>query len=631
MSLLGVLTLAQVALPFVASCVLFLGHFRRESSVTWLAAAVAAANSLLWGAVFWGWAQGGFLPIDLPFGTLFEYGDYHFDLSFQVDTLTLVFSGLTAFITGSVIKYSQYYMHREPGYARFFVNIFIFLGGINLLSLAGTLDLLFAGWEVVGISSFLLIAFYRERLQPSRHALRTYTVYRFCDTGLLLGAWLSHLVWHASPTFSDLGSDALLLVLRQAGEWPLLGLSLLVLLAACGKSAQFPFTFWIPRAMEGPTPSSAIFYGALSIHAGVFLLLRMSPVWESSEWAPYAIGFIGTITAIVSTLIGHAQSNIKGQIAYASSAQVGLMFVELALGWESFAMFHMVGNALLRCFQLLVSPSILAFVLRRQGEGGGGIRLLGVSLEKFIPERWRISLYVFSLNEGYLEAGCRTFLWQPIRLVGKAVERLAMRPKRAFPLVALMGIGVSVAAGGTRDLGAGLLVAVAFALACYSVSTFRRPIRAWDAATIAGIAMAAAISFADHEALMGGVLVLVGNVFGWSLGRVALARFERRQPGLDLSEYHGMVKVDPRGCWLLFLGFLLVAGFPIGPGFLGEDLLLHSSIRVGQWSTALLGLIFVLNGLGLARVFVRMSFAGFHRTPLRWNFEGSETAIRHRL
>jgi NADH-quinone oxidoreductase subunit L len=622
------ITVAMVALPFLTASLLFISRFRREAVVSSLAIGTVALNSVLWLAMVFLWAKGSFAPVDLSYGSLFTYGDYTFDLSFQVDVITVVYAGLVAFITGIVVKYSQYYMHRESGYTRFFINILIFLGGINLLSFAGTLDLLFAGWEMVGISSFLLIAFYRERLNPSRNALRTYAVYRFCDVGLLLGAWLSHLVWNASPTFSDLGSDPLLLVLRQAGEWPLLGLSLLMLLAAAGKSAQFPFTFWIPRAMEGPTPSSAIFYGALSIHAGVFLLMRMFPVWQSSLYAPYLVGSLGLLTAILSTLVGHTQSNIKGQIAYASSAQAGLMFVELALGWQSLALFHMAGNALLRCFQLLVSPSIMAFVLRWQGEGGGRIGLLNLSLDRLVSRRWAATLYVFCLNEAYLEHLARTLFWRPVRGVGEAIAALASKPGTIVGLLVVLGVGMSVSATSFREWAAGVLVAMAVGLSSFALASRGRPARAWDAAALAGAAMGASISLLDPEGAIGMVFVVLSNAVGWAMGRYALMRFEKLFPGGTLKQYHGLVRRDSSAGTLLFWGFLLIAGFPIGTGFLGADLLLHSTVRIGLWATVILALVFVFVGLALVRLFVRVGFAGSHREPLKWNWESSQPFIR---
>jgi NADH:ubiquinone oxidoreductase subunit 5 (subunit L)/multisubunit Na+/H+ antiporter MnhA subunit len=206
--------------------------------------------------------------------------------------------------------------------------------------MSGSIDMLFAGWEIVGISSFLLIAFYRQRVQPVRNALRAYTVYRFCDIGLLLGAWMSHLLFHESDHFSNL-SVLFEHTAAQPASYPaLLVMSLLIFVAASGKSAQFPFCFWLPRAMEGPTPSSAIFYGALSVHLGVFLLLRTMPIWSYHILTRSVLFLIGLLTVVIASLAEKTQSNIKGQVAYASITQVGFMFMELAFGLETLVLVH---------------------------------------------------------------------------------------------------------------------------------------------------------------------------------------------------------------------------------------------------------------------------------------------------
>jgi hypothetical protein len=186
--------------------------------------------------------------------------------------------------------------------------------------------------------------------------------------------------------------------------------------------------------------------------------MRTFPIWTASTYGPYIVGCLGATTALLSTLIGHAQSNIKGQIAYASSAQVGLIFVELAFGWEGFALFHLSGNAFLRCFQLLISPSIIAFVLRWQGSGGGGVRAGWWPSSLKLSGRAATTLYVFCLNEGYLEDAVRWVLWNPVRGIGVAVARLASGPGAFTPLVVLVGIGLSVAVPAGREWGAGVLV-----------------------------------------------------------------------------------------------------------------------------------------------------------------------------
>jgi NADH:ubiquinone oxidoreductase subunit 5 (subunit L)/multisubunit Na+/H+ antiporter MnhA subunit len=332
--------------------------------------------------------------------------------------MSITFLGLIAFLSIMVVSYSQYYMHREVGYQKFFACLLFLMFGLTLLTVAGTLDLLMAGWEFVGICSFLLIGFYQTRLSPVRNAFKVLSVYKFCDVGLLLGGWLSHLLWHDTQYFAVLNTASTRAHLADVGSWQLLLLTVMILVAAAGKSAQWPFSFWLSKAMEGPTPSSAIFYGSLSVHAGVLLLHRMHPIWSAAEYGPWLVGSLGLLTAIICTGIARVQSNIKGQIAYSSAANVGLIFLEMALNLKELAMLHMVANACLRCYQLLVSPSVMAYLVRLQGTTNQQLRPMGWSLERYIPPKLARLLYVFCINDGYLESVVYGLIWRPIKVVG---------------------------------------------------------------------------------------------------------------------------------------------------------------------------------------------------------------------
>ena len=328
------LILTSLALPLLGFILIFLCD-RNEKRIARISFWCTHAMGLSLVALLLAWAGAGFPNYEYPWLTLYETSTYRFPIVFYLDKVGAVYLFSVWAIFSIIVKYCRVYLHREEGYQRFFMTIFSFVFGLNIVILSGSLDILFAGWEIVGISSFLLIAFYRHRVQPIRNALRAYTIYRFCDIGLLLGAWLSHLLFHENQRFSQLAELFSNPAVPPASNTALLLVSTLILIAAVGKSAQFPFCFWLPRAMEGPTPSSAIFYGALSVHLGVFLLLRTLPIW-SYYYVPRLIIFtIGLLTVLVASVSEKTQSNIKGQIAYASITQVGFMFMELALGLES--------------------------------------------------------------------------------------------------------------------------------------------------------------------------------------------------------------------------------------------------------------------------------------------------------
>lgn len=615
---LGMLLAVLVPLA-TALCLAFPGTERAYARQVSLGA-LAFALAVGWTVVTWLFA--GAKPIELVLGDLYRRADYAFSVVFYFDRDSAVYLSLTAFLGAIIVKYCRYYLHREPGYRRFFATIFAFLFGTSIVAMGGTLDVVFIGWEVVGVASFLLIGFYRERVAPVRNAFRAYTVYRLCDVGLLLGVWLEHLVWHDTQRFSVLATlDAH--TLAALGPASLFGLSGLVLLAAAGKSAQFPFCFWLPRAMEGPTPSSAIFYGALSVHAGVFLLLRTFPVWHALPETQLLVAAVGVLTAVIATGSSRVQSNIKGQIGYASIAQVGLMLVELALGLKSLVLFHMVANACLRCYQLLVSPSVVAHLLRVQS-ASRELRISDWSLERRLPKRWRNRLYVVALHEGYLESAVRAVLWSPLQRVGHAVHRLD-RP--AVRLVGLLLAGSGIVTLATRGFaetpGAEIFYVLAMLAASLSALAERTSaLRAWNAVGASTLLAAGAVLATGTDGLPDALVYLAGTVPAWATGWAAIRRLDRSE-GRALTWYHGLTASRPLASTTFFFAALALSGFPISPAFVGEDLLLHHAMGHHHWLAAGLTVSFVANGIALLRLYVRLCLG-----PRERRFEASASTGR---
>ncbi len=336
----------------------------------------------------------GHVVVALP--SWFVAGHYEFETGLAVDAHALAFLGLVGLVSALVGSVSHRYLHREEGYRRFFVLLLAFSAGMSVIAVGESLDLVFVGWEIVGIASAMLIGFYQERVAPTRHALLAFVVYRTCDVGLLAAVVLLHgFSGHAG--IPSHGAPPL-----PVGQATILGL--LLLFGAMGKSAQMPFTGWLPRAMEGPTTSSAIFYGALSVHAGAYLLVRTAPVYQGAPVVHAAIVLVGAVTAIVSTVVGRVQTDAKTSIAYATVAQVGVIFVEIGLGFHALALAHIAGNALLRSFQILRSPSIIADHERLEDVLGGPRPRAGVHFERLLPAPARRWLYRFALERGYVDA-----------------------------------------------------------------------------------------------------------------------------------------------------------------------------------------------------------------------------------
>lgn len=398
-------------------------------------ATTARASALAFGAALaatlaltLGMAASGTYHLDVRLGAWFGAprgaGGYTFPLALLVDRLTVPFMALTVGLLGLVGAFSARYLHGERGFTRFFLLLHLFAGGMLLITMAGSIDLLFAGWELVGVASALLIGFFQERRAPLRSALRAFATYRVCDVGLLVGAVLLH--EHArTAVFADVFGP---------GPWPrgevALGagaataIALCCVFAALGKSAQVPFSGWLPRAMEGPTPSSAIFYGALSIHAGAYLLLRLGPLLDQAPWASRALVAVGLLSALHGTLVGRAQGDVKSALAYASMAQVGLILAEIGLGLRLVPLLHLVGHACVRTLQLLRAPSLVQERARLEAAWGGPLPATGAHYRWLLPARAREALYRLALERGHHDALLERLLVGPLLALAGALDRL---------------------------------------------------------------------------------------------------------------------------------------------------------------------------------------------------------------
>jgi NADH:ubiquinone oxidoreductase subunit 5 (subunit L)/multisubunit Na+/H+ antiporter MnhA subunit len=273
-------------------------------------------------------------------------------LSFMLDGLALATATMTALVGWLAMRFSAAYLHREPGFHRFFIVLGVFLAGIQLVFLSGNGLLAFVGWEMCGAASFLLIAYAWQRPVAGANALFAFAANRIGDAGFLVGlgfaaAWLGSLEWPAIA-----GGSVIPTVTAR-----LLAIGFVV--AALAKSAQLPFTPWIARALEGPTPSSAIFYGSIMVHAGVFLLIRLSPLLAQVPDIMAGIVVAGVATALYAWLVGLVQTDVKSALVFATVFQVGLMFVEVGLGWTTLATIHLCLHAAWRAWQFLSAPSWL--------------------------------------------------------------------------------------------------------------------------------------------------------------------------------------------------------------------------------------------------------------------------------
>ncbi|HVH29918.1 MAG TPA: proton-conducting transporter membrane subunit [Vicinamibacterales bacterium] len=343
-------------------------------------------------------------------------------IEFLVDRLSLGFAVLSTAIAGIVSAFSNRYLHRESGYDRYFVLLAMFVTGMMLVALAGNVTVLFIGWELVGLSSALLVAFFHERPAAVSNAFRVLSVYRISDAAMLSAAVLLR---HVA------GTDSLSL-LFGSGTASSIGLSttnatiiaMLLIVAVAGKSALLPFSSWLPRAMEGPTPSSAVYYGSLSIHAGCFLLLRAAPLLEQTPAARVLAGVLGGATAVFAGITTRVQSDVKSSLAYASLTQVGIIVVEIAIGWYTIAFVHLAGHACFRLLQFLSAPNVLHDLHGIEDAIGDRPSPASGHLEAVTSERVGRHLYLIALERGFLDNVLDRVVVEPFTRLARMLTHL---------------------------------------------------------------------------------------------------------------------------------------------------------------------------------------------------------------
>ena len=274
-------------------------------------------------------------------------------LSFVTQGFQIALATLFALLLAIVIQFSHNYLHREAGFHRFFAIISLFAFAMLLLVLSGNMVGTLVGWELAGVCSYLSIGYFYQRTNATANALRILVTNHIGDAFFIVGIGLC-VAWTGVLSWQSLGTAIIELPRGQ-----ITGIALCFALAASVKSAQLPFTPWLARAMEGPTPSSAVFYGAVMIHSGVFLLCLLQAVLEQSALVMVLLIVIGFFTTVYSFLVGLVQTDVKSSWVYAVTAQLGLMFLECGLGLWTLVYWHIAAHAIVRAYQLLTTPNFI--------------------------------------------------------------------------------------------------------------------------------------------------------------------------------------------------------------------------------------------------------------------------------
>jgi NADH-quinone oxidoreductase subunit L len=401
--------------------------FNRPLPERWTGLLAGSSISLACGALLLAFIVYGMTSRDtrlLSYGAWSTSHDGGIAIEFLVDRLSLAFAVLSTAIAGVVSAFSNRYLHRESGYNRYFVLLAMFVTGMLLVALAGNVAVLFIGWELVGLSSALLVAFFQERPAAVSNAFRVISVYRISDAALLSAAvLLRHVAGSGSLSLLFGAGVAASASLTTANATII---AVLLIVAVGCKSALLPFSSWLPRAMEGPTPSSAVYYGSLSIHAGCFLLLRAAPLLEQAPAARVLTGILGAATAVFAGGTTRVQSDVKSSLAYASLTQVGLIVVEIAIGWYTIAFIHLAGHACFRLLQFLSAPNVL-HDLHGLEDAMGERETDGRRFAPLTSDRIRQRLFLVALERGFLDSLLDRMVVEPFNRTARLLARLDRR------------------------------------------------------------------------------------------------------------------------------------------------------------------------------------------------------------
>lgn len=346
-----------IALPLAGAAVLIFGGRRTNAWGPYLGVLTVAASAVIGVLMLLGMMQD---PAEArTYGqTLFTWvfsGTFEADMAFQLDQLSIVFVLLITIVGTLIHVYSLGYMAHDPNRRKFFGYLNLFVAAMLLLVLANNYLLLYVGWEGVGLASYLLISFWQHKPSAAAAGKKAFIINRVGDVGLSLAIMLMFVTF-GSVSFQDVFGSA-----DQASDGTLNAIGLLLLLAAAGKSAQFPLQAWLLDAMEGPTPVSALIHAATMVTAGVYLIVRSNAIFNIATVAATAVVVVGLITVFMGAIIGSAKDDIKKSLAGSTMSQIGYMITAAGLGpiGYVFAIFHLLTHGVFKAGLFLGAGSVM--------------------------------------------------------------------------------------------------------------------------------------------------------------------------------------------------------------------------------------------------------------------------------
>src|SRR5438093_10663513 len=394
-------------LPFATFLIFGLaGHWLRGRA-HWVAVTAVCGSLLLSVSAFIDVAQGE--PIKMTLYSWISSGTFKVDIGFYMDRLTVAMLLLVTIVSGLVHIYTIGYMHGEPGYARFFAYIALFTFSMLMLVMADNFLQLYVFWEAVGLCSYLLIGHWYERKTACDAATKAFSVNRVGDFGFGLGVVLIFAVF-GSLQYDQVFAQAVLLkgqtinLLRPlGGEWPVEVMTVICLLlfaGAVGKSAQVPLHVWLPDAMEGPTPISALIHAATMVTAGVFMVARLAPLYNLSPAAMDVVAVTGGVTAIFAATIALTQNDIKRVVAWSTVSQLGYMMMACGLGAYVAGIYHLLTHGAFKALLFLCCGSVIIALHHEQD-----MRRMGGLKDRMPVTYWTMLIGALTLSGFPLTAG----------------------------------------------------------------------------------------------------------------------------------------------------------------------------------------------------------------------------------
>jgi NADH-quinone oxidoreductase subunit L len=346
-----------VALPVLSAAVLLLGGKRTDKWGHLLGAAVPVVL-FVYGLLLFFDVRGedaGQRSRNLDLWSWIPVGSLHVDMGLLIDPLSLTFVLLITGVGALIHIYSIGYMEHDPGRRRFFAYLNLFVAAMLLLVLGNNFVVLYFGWEGVGLASYLLIAWYSDRPAAATAAKKAFIMNRVGDAGLVLAIFIMF------ATFGDVTYAGVFGSVGNASIGIITALALLLLLGACGKSGQVPLQAWLPDAMEGPTPVSALIHAATMVTAGVYLIARAHPIFDATEAGRTVVTIIGAVTLLFGCIVGCAYDDIKKVLAYSTISQIGYMFLAVGLGPGVYAIgiLHLLAHGFFKAGLFLGAGSVM--------------------------------------------------------------------------------------------------------------------------------------------------------------------------------------------------------------------------------------------------------------------------------